>query len=153
MIVPLQDKHVEACAHIMSENYLWQRYSVTLATAETLFREGLNTQEAQIYVSLDNDTITGFIWYYLRGTFHHGGYIRLIGVHPDYHGQGIGTQLMQSAETSIMIHTPHLFLLSSHFNQQAHLFYNRLGYDLIGECPNFAQDGISEMIFYKRLTS
>lgn len=153
MIVPLREEHIMPCAYIMADIPLWQHYHVTLSSADSLFRQGFNAQEAQIHVSLDNDTVTGFIWYYLRGTFHHGGYIRLVGVHPDYHGQGIGTQLIQSAETSIVTHTPHLFLLSSDFNQQAHQFYNRLGYNIIGECPNFAQDGTSEMIFYKRLTS
>ncbi|MEL6406266.1 MAG: GNAT family N-acetyltransferase [Chloroflexota bacterium] len=153
MIVPLREEHILPCAQIMAGNHLWKHYCVTLSSAETLFDEGFNAQDAQIYVSLNDDTVRGFIWYYLQGTFHNGGYIRLLGVHTDYQGQGIGAQLLQSAEKNIVTHTPHLFLLASDFNHRAHQFYNRLGYDIIGECPNFAQGGTSEMIFYKRLTA
>lgn len=153
MIAPLSQEHIVECARIMAENPVWQRYHVTQSGAESQFKDGLDSPEAHIVVSLDDDKglVTGFIWYYLEGTFYKGGYIRLIGVHPDYQGQGLGAELMKVAETHIVTQTPHLFLLSSDFNKQAHQFYNRLGYRIIGELADFAQDGISEMVFYNRL--
>lgn len=152
-IVPLGEEHVIACARIMAENPLWQQYHVTQADAEALFKTGLLNSDAQIMVALIDEIVAGFIWYYLEGTFQKGGYIRLVGVHNGYKGQGIGTELMKVAETSIAAQTPHLFLLSSDFNKQAHQFYDRLGYRIVGELADFAQDGISEMIFYKKLGS
>ncbi|MEL7435727.1 MAG: GNAT family N-acetyltransferase, partial [Chloroflexota bacterium] len=95
MIVPLSEEHIQPCAQIMAGNHLWKHYCVTLSSAETLFDEGFNAQDAQIYVSLNDDSVTGFIWYYLHGTFHQGGYIRLLGVHPDYQGQGIGKRVLE----------------------------------------------------------
>lgn len=151
MIVPLQAEYIVSCARIMTDNTLWQRYDVTQSQAEEQISQGLASSDARILVALEEETITGFIWYYTKGTFHHGAYIRLIGIHPEHQRKGIGAKLMKSAEADIATVTPHIFLLASDFNENAHRFYHRLGYENIGTVPNFAKDGISEMIFYKIL--
>jgi len=151
MIVPLRAEDVADCAYIMSENTLWQTYDVTQAAAEAQLHDGLSSADARIMVARTDQSVKGFIWYYTKGTFHRGAYIRLIGVHPYHQGEGIGTQLMNVAEADIVTYTRHIFLLSSDFNQDAHRFYHRLGYNAIGALPNFAKEGISEMIFLKTL--
>ena len=151
MVVPLQESHINQCVEIMLNNALWQHYGVTQANAQLQFLEGLTSSDAQIVVAVDTHTVTGFIWYYLHGTFHSGGYIRLIGVHPNFHNKGIGGHLMAFAETTIAEQSKHIFLLSSDFNQAAHRFYERLGYRAVGSLPDFAREGISEVIFMKNL--
>lgn len=151
MIIPLREEYIVECAQIMADNSLWQSYNVTRSKAEAQFRKGLSDQDARILVSLKEQQIAGFIWYYTQGTFYQGAYIRLIGIHPKHQSKGIGADLMNTAEVDIVNITPHIFLLTSDFNEDAQRFYHRLGYENIGEVPNFAKDGISEMIFYKRL--
>lgn len=151
MIVPLQAEYIVDCARIMTDNTLWQSYDVTQSQAEEQISKGLASSDARILVSLEEQIVMGFIWYYTKGTFHRGAYIRLIGIHHEHHRKGIGSKLMNVAESDIVTYTPHIFLLSSDFNEDAHRFYQRLGYETIGTLPNFAKDGISEVIFYKTL--
>ncbi|GAB5493089.1 MAG: hypothetical protein Phog2KO_33040 [Phototrophicaceae bacterium] len=151
MIVLLRAEHIADCARIMTENTLWQNYDVTQADAEAQLRSGLTSYDARILVQLEKEVVTGFIWYYIKGTFHRGAYIRLIGIHPDFQGKGIGTHLMTVAEADIMTTTRDVFLLSSDFNEDAHRFYHRLGYNSVGELADFAKEGITETIFLKRL--
>lgn len=151
MIVPLRDEHIRECASIMVNNALWQHYGVTQADAVTQFGNGLVDDTVHIDISLHQQTVTGFVWYYNRGTFHVGGYIRLIAVHPNYQNQGIGTHLIEAAEASIAQHSDYIFLLSSDFNRAAHRLYHRLGYQAVGSLPDFAKQGIAELIFMKTL--
>lgn len=152
VIVPMQPAHVADCARIMAENALWQRHGVTLQDAMRRFSDGLQDADACMQVALIDDEVCGFIWYYRRGTFHSGGYIRLVGIANDAKGQGIGQMLMEVAETDISQHARDIFLLASDFNIGAHRFYRRLGYQSIGALPDFASAGITEMIFWKRLS-
>ena len=150
-ITPFEKHHAEACAHIMASNPLWQRYNVTEEKALRLFMSSPNDEAARIDVALlDEDEPVGFIWYYIRGTFFSGGYIRLVGVSIDHKRLGIGTALMDIAETTISQHTPDTFLLASDFNTAAHAFYRQRGYQHVGQLPDFAMHGITELIFWKR---
>lgn len=150
-IAPLEKQHAAACAHIMASNPLWQRYNVTEERALRLFMSSPNDEAAQIDVALlDEHEPVGFIWYYRRGTFFSGGYIRLVGVSTEHKRLGIGTALMDIAETNISQHTSDTFLLASDFNTPAHAFYRQRGYQHVGQLPDFAMHGITELIFWKR---
>ncbi|MCA9889903.1 MAG: GNAT family N-acetyltransferase [Anaerolineae bacterium] len=150
-IAPIEKQHIVACAHIMATNPLWQRYNVTEEKALRLFSSIPSDDTARVSVALLNEEVAGFIWYYLRGTFFSGGYIRLVGVSIQHKRQGIGTVLMDVAENDISQHTPDTFLLASDFNIPAHDFYRQRGYQNVGQLPDFAMSGISELIFWKRI--
>ena len=85
------------------------------------------------------------------GHFGRGGYLRLIALRPHLHGRGVGSHLLSAVETAVQRRHPDLFLLTSDFNLGAQRFYERAGYCRVGALPDFVQDGITELIYWKRL--
>ena len=77
------------------------------------------------------------------------GYIQLIAVHPEWRGRGLGTQMIEFAEQRIFRQSPNIFLCVSSFNARAQKFYMRLGYQRVGELPDFLVQGVSELLLCK----
>lgn len=147
---PLTAEDVAPCAEIMVHNDLWQRHGITRDMALIRFENGLLDETARIQVGQLRGKVAGFIWYYLRGTFYSGAYIRLVGVDKAYQGQGLGRMLMKHAEQDVQPVANQIFLLVSDFNESAQVFYQRLGYTSIGAIPDFVTSGVSEIIYWKR---
>jgi ribosomal protein S18 acetylase RimI-like enzyme len=94
-----------------------------------------------------NDQIVGVLILHLAGPLN--GYVQTIAVHPDWRCRGIGTQMMQFAEERIFRQSPNAFLCVSSFNQHAQKLYERLGYQRVGELPDFLVPGVSEILMRK----
>ncbi len=77
------------------------------------------------------------------------GYVQTIATHPDWRGRGLGTQIMQFAEERIFRQSQNVFLSVSAFNRRAQTFYERLGYQRVGELPDFLVKGHSEILLRK----
>ena len=141
---------VPALAQFLASDPLWQRYSISEARARRVLEAGLHRGE-ELHVATMDGQLAGLIWFLLRGTFGRSGYIQLIGVLPPYRRQKVGTRLMALAEQAIGQETDSVFLLTSHFNTRAQAFYQHLGYQQVGAIPDYVVQGITELIFYKRL--
>ncbi len=150
-IRPMQDEDITACAAIMAITPLWQRYGVTLESALQRFQVG-RQENAVIFVAEIQGKVVGFVWCEEHGAFARSGYIPLIGVHPDYAGTGIGAKLLTHAEAYLRTTSTHVFLLVSDFNVQAQQFYARHGYTRVGALPDYILSGVTEYIYWKRLT-
>jgi GNAT superfamily N-acetyltransferase len=87
------------------------------------------------------------------GQFGRGGYLRLIALHPGHSGRGVGARLLSAVEDAVRTCHPDLFLLTSDFNHGAQRFYERAGYLRVGALPDFVHAGITELIYWKRLTA
>ncbi len=87
------------------------------------------------------------------GQFGRGAYLKLIALRPGYTGRGIGHLLLDAVEQRVGQRCSDLFLLASDFNQGAQRFYERRGYLRVGQLPEFACAGITEIIYWKRLES
>jgi ribosomal protein S18 acetylase RimI-like enzyme len=158
IIRPLRATDIAACAHLIAEDPLWQRYHITLPRARRILRGALaaahrstsRAREAgEFAVAHQDKQVVGFVWFRLEGTFHHSGYIHLIGVAPHARGRGVGARLMAYAERKIFARGPNVFLMVSAFNTKAQAFYKRLGYTAIGKVPNYAIRGITERLYRK----
>ncbi len=149
-IRPMQAEDVAACAHIMAGNALWQRYGVTPETALARFEKAF-AEKASILVADSSGRAVGFCWYHLKGAFNRSGYIQLIGVDPACKGQGTGKLLLFQAEKIVMQVSDDMFLTVSDFNTSAQAFYQKLGYDFVGEIPDYVLPGITEKIMRKKL--
>ncbi len=149
-IRPMTAADVEACARIMAENPLWQRYGVTLASARKRLNAGLDA-DASIFVAEIGGEVAGFVWCVVRGAFDRSGYIPLIGVHPGMTGRGVGDALMDAAESFLGQSSPDIFLTVSDFNTGAQRFYQRRGFIQVGELPDYVLEGVTELIYWKRL--
>jgi ribosomal protein S18 acetylase RimI-like enzyme len=145
---------VDACARIVADDPLWQRYGLTFARARTVIRGALPRRAGrgarpggQFAVARVGGEIAGFVWFRPEGTFHHSGYIRWIGVAPAARGRGVGRRLMAYAEDRVFRSGPNVFLLVSDFNRRAHAFYRRQGYTRVGAIPDYVVPGITEYVF------
>jgi len=148
-IRPLRAGDIPACAAIMADSPLWQRYGVTQQSAARRLQIGCDDLETIAVAELD-EQVAGFIWYVLDGAFHRSGYVMLIAVRDDLRGGGVGQALMAHAETEMFAFVRDVFLLVSDFNLGAQRFYRRLGYEQVGAIPDYILPGISELIFHKR---
>ncbi|HEY9076797.1 MAG TPA: GNAT family N-acetyltransferase [Anaerolineaceae bacterium] len=140
---------LEPCARIMSDNPLWQRYGVNYDSAFKRFKTGIDNQ-SQIAVAVENQSITGFIWYADRGAFLRSGYISLLAVAHNRQGLGTGAALLHYAEEQLFRLSQDIFLLCSDFNRRAQQFYLREGYCQVGKIEGYILPGISELIYYKK---
>lgn len=78
-------------------------------------------------------------------------YIASIAVAPDARGRRIGARLVAHVERRYAAGARHLFLCVSSFNVNAQRFYRRLGFEQVGELPDFLIPNASELILHKRL--
>ena len=83
----------------------------------------------------------------LAGTLN--GYIQILAVHPGLAGAGVGAQMIAWAEERIFRQSPNVFLCVSSFNERAQKFYQRLGYQRVGELSDFLTAGHAEILLRK----
>jgi ribosomal protein S18 acetylase RimI-like enzyme len=91
----------------------------------------------------------GFVRIHPRGVAG-SPYIASIAVAPEARGEGVGTALLDEVER-LYPKARYIFLCVSSFNPRARALYERHGYTLIGELPDYVIDGASELLMAKRL--
>ncbi len=129
---------------------LWQRYGLTIPKAISGFEAGM--ARGDWLISADSEQIAcGFAWVIPQGMFGRSPYLRLIGVRPDAASSGIGSALLDEMERRSAEAADDLFLLVSDFNEAAQRFYQRHGFEQIGEVSGFVLPDVTELIFRKRL--
>lgn len=150
LIEAMTAEHIPACVRILTENELWKRYGVTPNGAEHMFTTALTEGAAILTARLRGQT-AGFAWYALHGAWDRSAYLRLIGILPEFQGQGIGEHLLQAVEAAAAKNVDDIFLLVTDSNTGAQRFYQRQGYRQVGSIPDYVVPGIAEFIFHKRL--
>ena len=142
----LQNDHeLRASARIMASSEPW----VTLRRDYDASLEILRDPAREVYVavqSADSDVV-GFLILVMRGAFI--GYVQSIAVREDWRGRGLGSRLIAFAETRILREAPNVFICVSSFNGRARAFYERLGYETVGELRDYVVRGHSEWLMRK----
>jgi [ribosomal protein S18]-alanine N-acetyltransferase len=133
-----------ACARMMVATEPWLTLGRTYDQAQATLRDPAH----EVYVCDDDSGIRGFIVLVLAGAF--TGYIKAVCVAPDARGRGIGTRLVRFAEERIATLSPAIFLTVSSFNPRAQALYERLGFRVVGELPDYIVDGHSEILMRKQ---
>ena len=77
-------------------------------------------------------------------------YVASVATSASVRGQGVGSALLDAAERWLPW-ARHMFLCVSSFNTQARRLYERRGYSKVGEFPDYAIAGASEILMHKRL--
>ena len=144
-IVELQEEHVTPCAEITPQIEPWVTLGADVAKMEAYFRRLLGTGEA--FVALVGDEVVGFVT--ITMGFLRGGYIRRLAVKKEYRGQGIGAQIMTFIEKHISASYSNVFLCVSASNPRARSFYQKLGYQIVGELPDLIVENDSEYLLRK----
>jgi ribosomal protein S18 acetylase RimI-like enzyme len=78
-------------------------------------------------------------------------YLASIAVDPGARGRGVGSALLAFVEQRFRPAHRHLFLCVSSFNDRARRLYERQGFRVAGEFPDYVIDGASEILMHKRL--
>lgn len=147
-IRPLSPADIPGIARWVAATPLWQRYHVTATNFAERLSNGL-ANGATIFVAARAGDALGFVWLVARGAFNRSAYIQLIGTRPDARGGGVGRALMEFAEAWAA--SREMFLLVSDFNADAQKFYARLGYRQVGKLDDYVVQGVSELVFWKKI--
>jgi ribosomal protein S18 acetylase RimI-like enzyme len=136
-------EQAETCARMMDESEPW----ITLGRGYDESLTILTDPSRKVYLAMDRDEIAGFVVLEMEGAF--TGYVKSIGVSPPYRGKGVGARLMSFVEERIFRERPNVFLCVSDFNVGARRFYEKLGYEAVGELRDYIVRGRSEILLRK----
>jgi [ribosomal protein S18]-alanine N-acetyltransferase len=138
------------------EERLWAGRLMASSEPWITLRRGEETCRA---AALDPDYVTlvarregvpvGFARLHPRGALG-SPYLASIAVEPAARSGGVGAALLDAAEARFAGARWMLLCVSS-FNPRARAFYERRGYRIAGELPDYVVDGLSEILMVKRL--
>ena len=138
-------EEAQSCARLMCSSEPW----LTLGRGYEASLELMRDETKERYVARAGESLAGFLVLNMRGAFR--GYIQIVCVAPESRGSGLGTRLIRFAEERIFRETPNVFLCVSSFNSGARRLYERLGYGLVGELPDYLVRGHSELLMRKTI--
>ncbi len=150
-IRPMTAQDIPVIARWMVQVSLWQRYGLDEPKARRQLEAALQNDDLLLVVDVEDRLSCGFTWVMPQGGFGRA-YLRLIGVHPEQSGQGLGAALLEATESAAAQQSAALFLLVSDFNSGAQRFYRQHGYQQIGAIPGYVLPDVTELIFWKRFT-
>ena len=144
VIQPLgDDAEARACARLMAETEPWITLRRDFESALVLVTDRMK----EVYVARAGRKLTGHVVVNMHGPF--AGYIQALVVGLEWRGRGIGARLLGFAEERIFRESPNVFLCVSGFNARAQQFYERLGYERIGELKDYVIGGESGLLMRK----
>ena len=86
-----------------------------------------------------------------KGAFHSFPYLHIIAIKEEYRGFGVGKALLDYSEWIASKMADKLFFVVADYNPDAKRFYERNGYQQVGEIPNLYRPGITEYLMAKNL--
>jgi ribosomal-protein-alanine acetyltransferase len=94
---------------------------------------------AYIVLTNDDDEVIGYAGLFAPGS---EGDVQTIAVHPDYQGKGYGRRLLAALlDEAALRGVKELFLEVRADNETAQQLYRSVGFEAIGERPNYYQPG------------
>ncbi len=136
-------EQAETCARMMDESEPWITLGRGYDESLTILTDPLR----EVYLAMDGDRVAGFVVLEMEGAF--TGYVKSIFVSPPYRGRGVGAWLMLFVERRVFRERPNVFLCVSDFNVGARMFYEKLGYEAVGELRDYIVRGRSEILLRK----
>jgi len=133
-------------AELFSSSEPWKTLGITYENLKATCHD----PEYLVYVAHIEDEPCGVIILDPHGVAG-APYIKSVLVQENYRNIGIGAGMIVFAESFFKQKSPHIFLCVSSFNQKARSFYERLGYNAIGELKDHIKQGESEILMYKRI--
>ena len=135
----------DRCERMMSCSEPW----ITLGRDYAKSMEVLQSPDRESYLAEYDHQLVGFLILNLTGPF--SGYLQTVCVAPEMRSKGVGPELVRFAEERIFRQSPNVFLCCSSFNPRSFHFYERLGYEKIGELKNYIIQGHSEILMRKTI--
>lgn len=123
-------------------------YDFTTQRVSTMLTKAL-ASDAEILVATHQGRVVGLIWLQRKAMFGMSGYIKLVAVHPETQGLGVGRALLTEAEMRLTQDNPNVFLLTTADNTAAQTFYARMGYTPVGTLTSYVLPGVDEIVMRK----
>jgi len=133
------------CARLMADSEPW----ITLRRTYDDSLQMMHDPSREIYVCFIKDELVGFAIVRMTGAF--VGYIQTIGLKPEWRSKGLGRRFLEFIEQRIFKEAPNVFMCVSSFNTQAQKWYERLGYEIVGELKDYIVAGHSEILLRKTI--
>jgi ribosomal protein S18 acetylase RimI-like enzyme len=141
---------IEKCLEIYFNEPFFHQYGLTKVGMEKLFYECHTDKNQKFLIASDkNDRIIGFALFDTKGAFSRCGYLRLIVVDSDARNMRVGESLMTFLENENQNSNGFCLLVTS-TNLKAQKFYEKLGFEKIGELKNYVRMGLNEFIYFKK---
>src|SRR5579885_3882523 len=139
-VEPLKSADVEEAARLIASLPLYQDYGMNNEKAKAFLERALKDPNAEVLAAHEGTKIAGVAWFVKNGGFGRSGYLRLIAVAESYQCSGVGRRLIEDLESRHL--APHgIFILVTSTNEHARRFYDKLGYEKVGEIRDFVKKG------------
>lgn len=146
-IIDGKRKYISDCTEILQNSELGKAYFRDKPKAMNMLEYALEKKE--LYIALnEQDECVGFIYCMPKGVFGSYPYLHIISVKEDCRGNGIGRLLMSYFEEKYP--SEKYFLTVDDFNVNAKKLYERLGYQCVGQLPDFYKKGIDCCLMMKK---
>ena len=143
-ITPLEsESEARACAQLMATSEPWITLGRSFETSLGIVKD----PSREVYVARDQSGIAGFLILCMTGAFI--GYVQTVCIDHRCRGEGLGSRLLTFAEQRVLRVSPNIFMCVSSFNHAARRLYERLGYKVVGELPDYLVQGYSEILLRK----
>ena len=153
MIVNIQladTQHIVSCVEILQNSELGKAYFSDEKKTKDMLQHAVEKKELHIALNGQGECV-GFIYYMTNGVFGSYPYLHIVAVKEEYRGCGIGRQLMKYFENHASDSpSAKYFLTVDDFNPRAKKLYENLGYQCVGELPDFYKKGIDCYLMMKR---
>ncbi len=129
-----------------------QEVDTALELVDEYFKNGAG--EYHVYVETNKKRIRGFVCYGKAALSENAYDLYWLAVHPDSHGQDIGTRLLNFTEKEVSKNGGRMILVetsSSAGYKKARTFYRRCGYLQTARIPDFYSGGDDKLILMKKL--
>ena len=143
------EQHLKDCMDALCRSALGERYFSSPGSAEIVILEGI--LQKNLYVALIGEKCVGFSYIIPKGAFHSFPYLHIIAVKEEYRNKGIGRTLLHYSENIAYEMADKLFLVVADYNPDAKRFYERNGYQQVGEIPDLYRPGVTEYMMAKDL--
>lgn len=146
VVRPLEDPDVDSVNELLRTHRPWTAYETDFELSAPELRD-----PGEVRVGTVEGDFAGFVWWLPTGAFDRSGYLKLLGVHRSHQSAGVGTALMDAAESDVFEDhdVSDLFLLVSGFNDGARRFYEERGYVEVGPIEDYVEPGIDEVLLRK----
>ena len=158
------EQHLKDCRDALCQSTLGERYFSSPGSAENAILEGI--RQENLYVAFIGEecvgftyiipkgafhSFVGFTYIIPKGAFHSFPYLHIIAVKEEYRNRGIGKALLNYSENIAYEMADKLFLVVADYNPAAKRFYERNGYQQVGEISNLYRPGVTEYLMVKDL--
>ena len=136
-------------ARLHEGHALFRRYALETTALADALAQALDAGDGVLTAVRAGERI-GFAWWSPRGAFSRSPYLRLLVVAAQAAGTGAGTALMDAVEREAFARAADLFLLVTRDNAGARRFYERRGFEAVGELHDYVAPGVDEVVMRKR---